>query len=116
MCCDLTKITGYGGPAMPRQRDEGRSHDNFTATQRQADYSLNRLTTVVNGISRLTGKRSFGTIERMLTDLDHATEHRAGRETAYKLRQWRADYLRLTAELDAACGYFHLRARTDPEG
>jgi len=96
---------------MRRQRDEGRSHDNFTATERQADYSLNRLTAAVSGMSRLTGKRSFSTVERMLTDLDHATEHRAGRETAHKLRQWRADYLRLTAELDAASGYFHLIER-----
>lgn len=93
---------------MGRRRDEGRSHENFPVTKRQADYSLGRLTAAINGINRLTGKHSFSAVERMLTELDNATEHRARSETAHKLRRWRADYLRLTAELDAASGYFHL--------
>lgn len=111
MCCDLTKITRYGGPAMGRRRDEGRSHENLPVTERQAGQSLDRLTAAINGISRLTGEHSFSAVERMLTELDNATEHRAGSEAARKLRLWRADYLRLTAELDAASGYLHLIER-----
>jgi DNA-binding SARP family transcriptional activator len=96
---------------MGRQRDEGRSHKNLPVTERQADYSLNRLTTAVNGISRLRRKQSFSAVERMLTELDNATEYRAGSEILRKLRLWRADYLRLSAELDTASSYFHLTKR-----
>lgn len=111
MCCDLTKITRYGGRRWVGSVTRGRSHEKLPVTERQADYSLKRLMAAVNGISRLTGKQPFSAVERMLTELDNATDYRAGGEILHKLRQWRADYLRLTAELDAASGYFHLIER-----
>jgi DNA-binding SARP family transcriptional activator len=81
-------------------------------TDLQKDYSLNRLTAAVNELSRLTEHRLSSAIERALTDLGDAVEYSStGIEAAHRLRLWHADYLRLTAELDAATRSFHLIER-----
>lgn len=103
---------GLGGPAMRRNLDERRERADSPATHPQKDYSLNRLTAAADELSRLTESRLSSAIERALADLDNAVEYSStGIEAAHKLRLWRADYLRLTAELDAATRSFHLIER-----
>jgi DNA-binding SARP family transcriptional activator len=97
---------------MRRNLDERRMRADSPVTDLQKDYSLNRLTAAVNELSRLTERRLSRAIERALVDLDSAVEYSStGIEAAHKLRLWRADYLRLTAELDAATRSFHLIER-----
>jgi hypothetical protein len=51
----------------------------------------------------------FQTVERVLADLDNAAECTSTDiEAVHMLRMWRADYLRLAAELDAAAHSFRL--------
>jgi DNA-binding SARP family transcriptional activator len=97
---------------MRRNLDEPRIRGDSPVTEPQMDYSLNRLTAAVNELSRLTETRLSSAIERALADLDNAAGYTStGIEAAHKLRLWRADYLRLTAELDAATRSFHLIER-----
>jgi DNA-binding SARP family transcriptional activator len=97
---------------MRRNLDERRKRADSLVTDIQKDYSLNRLTAAVNELSRMTERRLSSSIERAFADLENAAEHSStGIEAAHKLRLWRADYLRLIAELDAATRTFHLIER-----
>lgn len=79
-----------------------------SGAERQAAYSLNRLTATVNELSRLIERRPSSMIERMLTDLASTAEYSsAGIEAAHKLRLWRAHQRWLAAELDAATRSLH---------
>src|SRR5258708_5967755 len=94
---------------MGRKPDERPIRLDSPVTDLQMDYSLNRLTAAVNELSRLTERRLASAIERALADLDNAVGYTgAGIDAAHKLRLWRADYLRLAAELEAATRSFHL--------
>jgi DNA-binding SARP family transcriptional activator len=97
---------------MRRNLDERRIRGDCPASEFQMDYSLKRLTAAVNELSRLTETRLSRAIERALADLGNSVEYTStGIEAAHKLRLWRADYLRLAAELDAATRSFHLIER-----
>src|SRR5215831_7510924 len=101
-----------GARAMRRSLDERRIRGDSPVTEPQMDYSLNRLTAAVNELSRLTETGLSSAIERALAELDNAVEYTStGIEAGHKLRLWRADYLRLAAELDAATRSFHLIER-----
>jgi hypothetical protein len=93
---------------MRRNPDDWRSGAS-PVTAPQMDYSLNRLTAAVNELSRLTENKLASAVERALTEVDNAVDYTStGIQAAHKLRLWRADYLRLTAELEAATRSFHL--------
>jgi DNA-binding SARP family transcriptional activator len=97
---------------MRKNLDERRIRGDSGVAEIQMDYSLNHLTAAVNELSRLTETRLSSAIERALADLDNALEYTStGIEAAHKLRLWRADYLRLTAELDATTRSFRLIER-----
>jgi DNA-binding SARP family transcriptional activator len=86
-----------------------RNRDDCLVAERQTAYSLNRLTAVVNELSRLIDSRPSGMIERMLADPDDAAEYASAViEAVHKLRLWRAQHQWLAAEVDAATGSFHL--------
>jgi len=94
---------------MGRKPDERPIRLDSPVTDLQMDYSLNRLTAAVNELSRLTERRLSSAIERALADLDNAVGYTGvGIDAVHKLRLWRADYLRLAAELEAATRSFHL--------
>lgn len=94
---------------MPRNRDGRRGGGASPVADLQTDYSLDRLTAAVNELSRLTESRLSSAIQSALTELDNAAENTSvGIEAAHRLRLWRADYLRLTAELEAATRSFQL--------
>ena len=98
-----------GGLGMGRKPDERPIRLDSPVTDLQMDYSLNRLTAAVNELSRLTERRLSSAIERALADLDNAVGYTGvGIDAVHKLRLWRADYLRLAAELEAATRSFHL--------
>jgi DNA-binding SARP family transcriptional activator len=97
---------------MRRNLDERRIRGDFPASGFQMDYSLKRLTAAVNELSRLTETRLSRAMERALADLGNSVEYTStGIEAAHKLRLWRADYLRLAAELEAATRSFRLIER-----
>jgi DNA-binding SARP family transcriptional activator len=97
---------------MRRNPDEGHIRSDCPVIEFQMDFSLDRLTAAVNELSRLTETRLSSAIERALADLVKSAENTStGIEAAHKLRLWRADYLRLAAELDAATRSFHLIER-----
>lgn len=97
---------------MDRNPDEKHIRDDSSVTEHRTEYALNRLTAVVNELSRLIEIRPASVIEQVLADLDNAAEYTtAGVEAVHKLRLWRADYQWLTAELDAATCSFNLAER-----
>ena len=80
-----------------------RNRDDCLVAERQTAYSLNRLTAVVNELSRLIDSRPSGMIERMLADPDDAAEYASAViEAVHKLRLWRAHHQSLAAEVGAA--------------
>jgi DNA-binding SARP family transcriptional activator len=92
---------------MDKHQDGDRNRDNSTLIERQIAYSLNRLATVVNELSRLTGTGPAGSIELVRAEIDARTElTSAGIEAAHQLRMWRAHYNWLASELDAASRSF----------
>lgn len=97
---------------MRRNLDERPIRGDCPVSESPMDYSLARLTAAVNELNRLTEAKLSTAIERALADLDNSVEYAStGIEAAHKLRLWRADYLRLAAELDAATRSFHLIER-----
>ena len=94
---------------MERHLDDKHIRDDFPVTERQAAYSLDRLTAVVNELSRLIETRPSSVIERVLADLDNGVDYTSiGIEAVHKLRLWRANARWLVAELDAATRSIHL--------
>jgi DNA-binding SARP family transcriptional activator len=92
---------------MDEHQDGNGNRDNSTLIERQIAYSLNRLATVVNELSRLTGTGPAGSIELVRAEIDARTElTSAGIEAAHQLRMWRAHYNWLASELDAASRSF----------
>ena len=92
---------------MDKHQDGDHNRDNSTLIERQIAYSLNRLATVVNELSRLTGTGPAGSIELVRAEIDTRAElTSAGIEAAHQLRMWRAHYTWLTSELDAASRSF----------
>ena len=97
---------------MDKHQDGDRNRDNSTLIERQITYSLNRLVTVVNELSRLTAAGPSGSIDLVRAELDAAAEFTsAGIEAAHQLRMWRAHYNWLASELDAASRSFDQAAR-----
>jgi DNA-binding SARP family transcriptional activator len=92
---------------MDKHQDEDRNHDNSSLIEHQIAYSLNRLATVINELSWLTGIGPTGSIELIRAEIDARTElTSAGIEAAHQLRMWRAHYNWLASELDAASHSF----------
>lgn len=92
---------------MDKHQDGDRNRDNSTLIERQIAYSLNRLATVVNELSRLTGTGPAGSIELVRAQIDARAElTSAGIEAAHQLRMWRAHHNWLASELDAASRSF----------
>ena len=92
---------------MDKHQDGDRNRDNSTLIERQITYSLNRLATVINELSRLTGTGPSGSIDLVRAELDATAEFTsAGIEAAHQLRMWRAHYHWLASELDAASRSF----------
>ena len=92
---------------MDKHQDGNGNRDNSTLIERQIAYSLNRLATVVNELSRLTGSGPAGSIELVRAEIDARTElTSAGIEAAHQLRMWRAHYNWLASELDTASRSF----------
>jgi DNA-binding SARP family transcriptional activator len=92
---------------MDKHQDGNGNRDNSTLIERQIAYSLNRLATVVNELSRLTGAGPAGSIELVRAEIEARTElTSAGIEAAHQLRMWRAHYNWLASELDAASHSF----------
>ena len=92
----------------------GEKHDNGDAriTDRQADDAFDLLAAVVKEMGRFNECRLASAIERVLADLENAANSSSsGIEAVHRLRLWRADYLRLTAELDAASRSVHIMER-----
>ena len=94
---------------MDRHLDDKHLRGDFPVTERQTAYSLDRLTAVVNELSRLIETRPSSVIERVLADLDNGVDYTSiGIEAVHKLRLWRANARWLVAELDAATRSIHL--------
>lgn len=92
----------------------GEKRDNGDAriTDRQGDDALDQLAAAVKDIGRFTECRLASAIERVLADLENAANSGSSRiEAVHSLRLWRANYLRLTAELDAASCSVHIMER-----
>jgi hypothetical protein len=93
---------------LSRHLDSRHSLREFLAVERQPNYHLNRLTVVVNELSRLTQPQVADAIACLLADLDNAGYTDSGIEAVHRLRLWQSDYLRLAAELDTAARSFWL--------
>jgi DNA-binding SARP family transcriptional activator len=92
---------------MDKHQDGNGNRDNSTLIEHQIAYSLNRLATVVNELSRLTGTGPAGSIELVRAEIDARAElTSAGIEAAHQLRMWRAHYNWLASELDVASHSF----------
>jgi DNA-binding SARP family transcriptional activator len=92
---------------MDKNQDGNGNRDNSTLIERQIAYSLNRLATVVNELSRLTRTGPAGSIELVRAEIGARAElTSAGIEAAHQLRMWRAHYDWLASELDAASRSF----------
>jgi len=91
-----------GGWGMDSHHGPKRNRDDCLVAERQTAYSLNRLTAVINELSRLIDSRPSSMIERMLADPDNVAEYAsAGIEAVHKLRLWRAHHQSLAAEVGA---------------
>jgi DNA-binding SARP family transcriptional activator len=91
--------------------DDSRGFD-FPAGGRKEDNSTNHLAGAVSEVRHLTEDRLSQAVEGVLADLGNAVERTSsGIEAVQKLRMWRADYLHLAAELDAAARSFRLIER-----
>jgi DNA-binding SARP family transcriptional activator len=95
-------------------RDGDKSDDarDFQLANRKEGYSANRVIAAVSELRHLTENRLSEAIKSVLAYLEDAAEYSgADIETVHRLRIWRADYVRLAAELDAAARSFHLIER-----
>ena len=97
---------------MGRRLRETHDSGDSRITARQADEALDRLAAAVKEMSRFSEFRLGSALERVLADLENAADSGSGGiEAVHRLRLWRADYLRLTAELDAATHSLHILER-----
>src|SRR5215469_4363939 len=101
-----------GGIAVNRDRDKSDDARDFQLANRKEGYSANRLIAAVSELRHLTENRLSEAIKSVLAYLEDAAEYSgADIETVHRLRIWRADSVRLAAELDAAARSFHLIER-----